>query len=281
MQNEGKIRRQSVSLKLLLQKNYSEEPFRQVEYEILYVEKGSGSLFWGNSVTMVNNGDFIFINSFEEHYFRPEIQGSSLSFYRLLFDASDLGSSEDPCRRFFEEIRLCRYLKMPDLLSQRFVKADRLNDNDDIKPLILKSILLDVITYAIETGQYERFSQILMSEKRSISAIDNALQYIRDNYRETLSLELLLQLTNYSKSHFIRLFKESTGMNISEYINKYRIEKACLDLIYSSNNITEIATANGFNNIQYFSRKFKEYMNCTPKQYQKRRKKLTERAVVE
>ena len=31
----------------------------------------------------------------------------------------------------------------------------------------------------------------------------------------------------------------------------------------------------GFNNIQYFSRKFKEYMKCTPKQYQKKRKKLT------
>ena len=59
-------------------------------------------------------------------------------------------------------------------------------------------------------------------------------------------------------------------MNVSEYINKYRIEKACLDLIYTNNNITEIATANGFNNIQYFSRVFKEYMKCTPKQFQKK-----------
>ena len=66
-------------------------------------------------------------------------------------------------------------------------------------------------------------------------------------------------------------------MNVSDYINKYRIEKACLDLIYTRNNITQIATASGFNNIQYFSRKFKEYMKCTPKQYQKKRAKLTER----
>ncbi len=277
MENERKAHRQPVSIQLIAQKNYAEEPLRQIEYEILYVEKGSGSLFWGNTVSMVNNGDFIFINSFEEHYFRPEIQGSQLSFYRLLFDVSDLGSEDDPCRQFFEGIRLCRFLKMPVFLAERFVKTAKMKNNDERRPVILRSILLDIISYALETEQYERFSQISMAEKRSISAIDNALQYIKDFYSETLSLEQLLQLTNYSKSHFIRLFKESTGMHISEYINKYRIEKACMDLIYTSNNITEIATSNGFNNIQYFSRKFKEYMNCTPKQFQKKRKKLTAR----
>lgn len=277
MENERKAHRQPVSIQLIAQKNYAEEPLRQIEYEILYVEKGSGSLFWGNTVSMVNNGDFIFINSFEEHYFRPEIQGSQLSFYRLLFDVSDLGSEDDPCRQFFEGIRLYRFLKMPVFLAERFVKTAKMKNNDECRPVILRSILLDIISYALETEQYERFSQISMAEKRSISAIDNALQYIKDFYSENLSLEQLLQLTNYSKSHFIRLFKESTGMHISEYINKYRIEKACMDLIYTSNNITEIATSNGFNNIQYFSRKFKEYMNCTPKQFQKKRKKLTGR----
>ena len=137
--------------------------------------------------------------------------------------------------------------------------------------------MLDIISYAVETGQFERFSQLYETESRKLSAIDNALHFIRENYSENLSLKSILELTNYSKSHFIRLFKESTGMNVSEYINKYRIEKSCLDLLYTNNNITEIATANGFNNIQYFSRKFKEYMKCTPKQYQKKRKMLTSR----
>ena len=145
------------------------------------------------------------------------------------------------------------------------------------RELILQSILLDIISYAVETGQYEKFLQLSGAKKRSLSAIDNALKYISDNYSENLSLRGILQLTNYSKSHFIRLFKESTGMNVSEYINKFRIEKACLDLIYTNRNITEIATANGFNNIQYFSRKFKEYIKCTPKQYQKKREKMTGR----
>ena len=141
----------------------------------------------------------------------------------------------------------------------------------------MKALLFEIIAHTIATKQYVEINKSDISPTRSVSAIDSSLYYIREHYRDNITMEDILQISGYSKSHFIRLFKESTGMNVSEYINKFRIEKACLDLIYSNSNITEIATANGFNNIQYFSRKFREYMKCTPKQYQKKRKKLTER----
>lgn len=274
MQQENRIERQPVAVSFLSQNNYPEEPLRLIEYEILYVDRGSGQLFMGNAAEEVHAGDFILFNSFEEHTFKQGSSGESFHCYRILFDVSALGPAKDSCRNFFEGIRLCRFLQMPESLMVRLEKIASMKKNSEGMEVILRSVLLDIIAYAIETEQYERFSQIIDNEKRNISAIDNALHYIRENYSENLSLGIILQLTNYSKSHFIRLFKECTGMNVSEYINKYRIEKACLDLIYTNNNITEIATASGFNNIQYFSRKFKEYMKCTPKQYQKKKKKL-------
>ena len=63
-------------------------------------------------------------------------------------------------------------------------------------------------------------------------------------------------------------------MNYTDYLNRFRVEKACRDLIYSNKNVTQVATENGFNNIQYFSKIFKKYMECTPKQYQKQWKAL-------
>ncbi len=277
MQEESRIQRQPVAVQFFSQDGYAEEPQRLIEYEILYVISGNGVLYFGNSVSMIQGGDFIFINSFEEHFFRADSVGGPFRCYRILFDEAALGSPDDSCRTFFEGIKLCRFLKMLPVFVERFHKVDALGKNAEGQALILRSLLLDIISYAVETGQYEKYSELSGIERRSLSAIDNALHYIRENYSENLSLKSILALTNYSKSHFIRLFKESTGMNVSEYINKFRIEKACLDLIYSNSNITEIATANGFNNIQYFSRKFREYMKCTPKQYQKKRKKLTER----
>ena len=277
MEHESRIDWQPVAVDFLYQNNYPDEPFRQIEYEILFLEEGGGSIIFGENASEVHGGDFVFINSFEEHYFKQNEAEGVFHCYRILFDISALGSAGDSCRSFFEGIRLCRFLQMPPELAQRFNNVAAMRKDSDGMGIILRSILLDIISYAIETEQYEQFSRILKNEKRNISAIDNAIHYIQDNYSENINLGEILNLTNYSKSHFIRLFKQSTGMNVSDYINKYRIEKACFDLIYTNNNITEIATASGFNNIQYFSRKFKEYMDCTPKQYQKKKKKLTER----
>ena len=239
MQNESSNFRQPVAVHFFAQSNYPDEPFRQIQYEILFIERGEGTLFLGNSEAEIHTGDFIFINSFEEHFIRKINENTSFYCYRILFDISALGSQNDPCRIFFEKIKLCRFLKMPAELCQRFFNTAKIKKNSEEKELILRSIILDVISYAVETEQYERFSQLSELEKRNLSAIENALNFIRDNYSETLSLGAILQLTNYSKSHFIRLFKESTGMNVSEYINKFRIEKACLDLIYTNKNITE------------------------------------------
>ncbi len=267
-------KKQPVAVAFSLQSYYQEAPIRQVEYEILFVKDGSGRIFFGNTVSEVQRGDCLFINSFEEHSFRKDAISPAFQCYRLIFDISVLGAPDDQSRIFFEGIKLARFLKISDEIIQRFDKTSQLKNDSEGYELIIKSLLLDIISYAIESGQYEHFSTLAGCEKRSLSAIDNALHFIRDNYSENVSLTSILQLTNYSKSHFIKLFKESTGMNVSEYINKYRIEKACFDLIYTNNNITEIAMSCGFNNIQYFSRKFREYMKCTPKQYQKKKEKL-------
>ncbi len=268
------LKKQPVAVSFSFQSYYQEAPIRQVEYEILCVKDGSGRIFFGNTVSEIQRGDCLFINSFEEHSFRKDPISPAFQCYRLIFDVSALGPSDDQCRSFFEGIKLARFLKISDEIIQRFNNIAQFKKDSEGYGLIIKSLLLDIISYAIETEQYEHFSLLAGCEKRSLSAIDNALHFIRENYSENINLGTILELTNYSKSHFIKLFKESTGMVVSEYINKYRIEKACFDLIYTNNNITEIAMACGFNNIQYFSRKFREYMKCTPKQYQKKKEKL-------
>lgn len=58
-------------------------------------------------------------------------------------------------------------------------------------------------------------------------------------------------------------------MNIIDYINKFRIEKACLELIYSEKTVTETALSNGFNTVQYFTKLFRRVMGCTPGKYRR------------
>ena len=175
MENENRFFRQPVAVSFFSQNTYPEEPLRQIEYEILFVDKGMGSIYVGNSVKEVHAGDFVFFNSFEDHFFKRETSGIDFHCYRILFDISALGTESDPCRNFFEGIRLCHFLKMPEDLALRFIKIAGLKKDFSGRELILRSLLLNIISYAIETEQFERFSQIVENEKRKLSAIDNAL----------------------------------------------------------------------------------------------------------
>ena len=75
---------------------------------------------------------------------------------------------------------------------------------------------------------------------------------------------------NISERYFSTLFKSQIGITPTDYINKYRVQKAAFLLESTDMNITEIAAAVGFDDPNYFSRIFKKYMNDTPKKYQKK-----------
>ena len=71
-------------------------------------------------------------------------------------------------------------------------------------------------------------------------------------------------MANLSRYHFCRLFKEITNKTVTDYINQIRINQSEEMLKDSSKNITEVATANGFNNLSYFSKVFKKYKKIPP-----------------
>lgn len=248
-----------------------------VEYEIIYLEEGTAVCKIGKTENVVEKGTVIFIESFADHSIMKKNPKEVFRYYSILFDISVLGNKEDSLYHFFSKIRVPKFITVPQNILDSWKEiAELKKSNFGINQLYKKSFLFDLISSIIKSGQYEIVSPLDDVSKRKVSAIENTLKYIKENYRENISMDSVLDLTNYSKSHFIRLFKESTGMNLSEYINKYRIERACLDLLYKNKNITEVATENGFNNIQYFSRVFKNYMKCTPKQYQKKKARMNE-----
>ena len=255
---------------LFEQSNYLGEAHHHIEYEIFYLEDGRAVFGVDGREQNIYPGDFGFIEPGTEHYCRSVEQGEIYHYIAMVFDISVLGGTESPCRKFFERVRLKRYLSVPNEIAIKLKKATEMARNqEEGREIIIKAVLFGLLSHVIVTRQYERVSLIDNRTDYNVYAIDAALLYIRQHYSENICLGDLLALTNYSKSHFIRLFKEKTGTNFIDYINKYRIEKSCLDLIYSDKNITEIASENGFNNIQYFSRIFKEYMKCTPKEYQR------------
>ena len=262
-------------IRLFSQNTYLEQAHHHIEYEILYIDSGSVEFGMEDFVSTAKAGDVIFMHPGINHYVK-KIEGIDYHYYAMVFDSSVLGNQGQPVRNTLDIIRVSRFIKLPDAVLMKLRDATKFSQEKTFgHELFVKSVLFDIISCILLTHQYVEITDNRRAEQRhTVNAVEDTLNYIREHYSENITLDDVLKITSYSKSHFIRLFKKNMGMNLTDYINKYRIEKSCLELIYTSKNITEIAMGNGFNTVQYFSKIFKNYMKCTPKQYQKNGKSI-------
>lgn len=94
--------------------------------------------------------------------------------------------------------------------------------------------------------------------------------YIDAHYNETLTLELLAQLSHGSPYHLHRVFKKVTGITPADYIQQTRISHARQLLDNSKLSVAEIGAAVGLANIPYFITLFKKKTGQTPESYRKK-----------
>lgn len=97
--------------------------------------------------------------------------------------------------------------------------------------------------------------------------IDEVLLYIHSNYSKEISVGDLAEQNYMNSSNFSRLFKNSVGISIIDYLKKIRINKAkdLLDSSYKS--ISEIALEVGYKSENLFYKDFKRIESITPSKY--------------
>jgi AraC family transcriptional regulator len=111
------------------------------------------------------------------------------------------------------------------------------------------------------------------SSKESTYArrINRVLDYIDKHLDETLSVETLSNVANFSKFHFHRQFSEYCGISISRYIHLMRLKKASYRLAFNHRALViDIALDSGFENPESLSRAFKNTFGQTPSEFRKK-----------
>jgi AraC-like DNA-binding protein len=102
---------------------------------------------------------------------------------------------------------------------------------------------------------------------RHFSALRKAERYIWDNYTRKLSLKEIAAASGLSAPYFSTVFKEEMGENLSNYLNRLRVEKAASMLVTTEIPISEVAIACGFEDQSWFSKIFKNNTGFTPGKY--------------
>ncbi len=99
--------------------------------------------------------------------------------------------------------------------------------------------------------------------------IQGALDYVSQNYQNKISVETAAQIVGYEKNAFCRVFKQATDTSFHQYLNSYRIKKACIFLLETGDSVSKIAGKVGFDEPKTFWRVFKQLTGVTPNEYRR------------
>jgi AraC family L-rhamnose operon transcriptional activator RhaR len=101
--------------------------------------------------------------------------------------------------------------------------------------------------------------------------VQKMLRFLRDNYNRPILVRDVAAEVHLSERHTNRLFHQSTGLSIMQYLTKLRIETAAQLLLDPDRSIKEIAWATGYPDAHYFATLFRRYTGLTPSSYRRKR----------
>ncbi len=99
--------------------------------------------------------------------------------------------------------------------------------------------------------------------------VTKAVSFIQENLKKDLSIKLISQNVNVSKSVLYKKFRERFDCTVGEYINKKRVEQSKKLLITTALSMEEISQECGFTSASYFTKIFKHYVGITPLKFKK------------
>lgn len=95
-------------------------------------------------------------------------------------------------------------------------------------------------------------------------------EYLQEHFSYPLSLSLLSDQLGYTPQYLSALFHSETGMSLSAYLQKIRVEKSCRLLQESKKPISRIAQEVGYCDLKHFNAVFRRHTSISPREYRSR-----------
>lgn len=165
-----------------------------------------------------------------------------------------------------------------DLLGRKSLSREQTDhlraawlETQTVDPARYGSIIILLENFAEQLSQIAE-SLAIIEEGSEPVAIAKARKFIHANLDQPMPLGTVARQAGLSESHFCRLFKEATGLTLTDYVNRCRIEWAKRELLRPEARVSEIAFLVGYQSLSQFNRSFARIVGDAPTAY--RRNKL-------
>jgi AraC-like DNA-binding protein len=139
-----------------------------------------------------------------------------------------------------------------------------------VEPVRYQSMVTLLQSFAEQLSEHAD-SLAIIEEGSEPAAIAKARKYIHANLDQPLPLGQVARQAGLSESHFCRLFKDSAGLTLTDYVNRCRIDWAKRELLRPEARISEIAFLVGYQSLSQFNRSFARITGQSPTLYRRER----------
>ena len=233
-------------------------------YEIYFLTKGTRRLLFANSLYSVDAPAIVIIPPHILH----ATEGGPFERYNV--DASEVAL--DPFQLDIIEDKQLRLLKPTEKQATMLIELlDEIRQLDSLKKhnYIAFNTLFSYYLYSI--GKLAEDPDNIIEHKADFvpSLVLNIISYLKENYRDSITLDSLSKKFSVSKATLIYNFNKYLHSSPVDYLINIRIQQAKAALTESNSNLSEIAEGCGFSNANYFSLMFKRKVGLSPANYRK------------
>ncbi|SFJ86337.1 AraC-like ligand binding domain-containing protein [Paenibacillus sp. UNC496MF] len=246
--------------------------------EIIYVHGGGGSFFINHTFYEMQAGDLYLIPGNTIHKTMPHsdepLTSSVVFFSGQYVQASSIGMDGYSFLQCFVSARAKRSYRL-ELLPEERARLEEMFDEMQKElaarePGYKQAILLQLQTLLLRLNRKITPGAANAPSNGSRPGwLQNALNEIDGRLGEEIGLASLASRASVSPSYFSRMFKQHTGMNVTEYVIAKRIMHAKELLADTDRTVAEIAAACGFESLPHFYRIFKKIAGDTPAHYKR------------
>lgn len=244
------------------------------EMEIVYVKSGQLKLFIPSKVYNLEQGDCIILNARIIHHATTT---KECEINSIVFSPSLIAGNKDSifARKYVVPLSACSSFDGFQLRAQHngdtidnFVEAFHALLNDFLGyEFVVRENLSRLYLYIYKQFEYEieiGETGLNQDNQRIIKMID----YIHKNYFNPIGLTEIAKVVDVSERECLRCFQRTIGISPIQYLLKYRIMTGANLLVKTpSNSISDIGSLCGFDSSSNFSKLFKRFYNCTPREY--------------
>lgn len=240
--------------------------------ELIYMLEGTLNMVCGNLADIIGPGDLVVVNPNQMH---AAVSGKNgVKYYALCIDnklLSEICTNPISSRYILPVIqRKRRFQTLIHDENINHILLELFHEYEQKEPAYELAIQADIILLFALLNRY----YIDNSDNPIVidTHFEQVLTYINEHFTENISTESISKKFAFNKSHFCRKIKSQTGMSFVPYLNQLRMDLACSLLTTTDKSISSVATECGYNDLNYFSRKFHEFYGMTASEFRQQSK---------